>query len=351
VCGPSSLYVYSGPRNPVKRRRGSELHGRDCGGTQVRVSIGSLARLGMTKIRAAEEPTTLYMLQYSPGGCLGSCLFCSQARGSSPERLSRITWPHVSLGEVLNKLRESPRVFKRLCFQTVLKPCFVEETLCITRLLAETGLPISVAITPVHHRILEELHATGVERLGVGLDAATPSVAARVAKPYPWRIYMKFIGEAVEVFGEGRVHVHLVAGLGETLRDMLGTMKRLYAMGAKVALFRYTPVPGLPRLPGIGVAEYRALQLARLLLEHGLDPEDYLDFTASPPRALWRPPLPPGVVARAFLTSGCPGCNRPFYNESPRGPIYNYPSLRMLSSQLEVVKRQLEELGAGDWLQ
>ncbi len=335
----------------LAKRRGSELHGRDCRGIQVRVSIGSLARLGIARIRAVEEPTTLYMLQYSPGGCLGSCLFCSQARGSFPERLSRITWPRVSLGEVLNRLHESPGVFERLCFQTVLKPGFAWETLCIAKLLTKTGMPVSVAITPVHRGILEELHAAGVERLGVGLDAATPSVAARVAKPYPWRIYMEFIRGAVEVFGGGRVHVHLVAGLGETPRDMLRTMKRLYAMGAKVALFRYTPVPGRPRLPGIGVAEYRALQLARLLLEHGLDPEDYLDFTASPPRALRRPPLSPGDVAGAFLTSGCPGCNRPFYNESPRGPIYNYPSPRMLSSQLEVVKRQLEELGAGDWLQ
>jgi biotin synthase-related radical SAM superfamily protein len=28
---------------------------------------------------------------------------------------------------------------------------------------------------------------------------------------------------------------------------------------------------------------------------------------------------------KAFETSGCPGCNRPYYNESPRGPLYNYP--------------------------
>jgi biotin synthase len=26
-----------------------------------------------------------------------------------------------------------------------------------------------------------------------------------------------------------------------------------------------------------------------------------------------------------FLTSGCPSCNRPYYNEKPSGPIYNYP--------------------------
>ena len=26
-----------------------------------------------------------------------------------------------------------------------------------------------------------------------------------------------------------------------------------------------------------------------------------------------------------FVTCGCPDCNRPFYNEKPSGPIYNYP--------------------------
>jgi biotin synthase len=26
-----------------------------------------------------------------------------------------------------------------------------------------------------------------------------------------------------------------------------------------------------------------------------------------------------------FRTSGCPDCNRPYYNEKPSGPIYNYP--------------------------
>jgi len=26
-----------------------------------------------------------------------------------------------------------------------------------------------------------------------------------------------------------------------------------------------------------------------------------------------------------FMTSGCPGCNRPYYNERPSGPLYNYP--------------------------
>jgi biotin synthase len=31
------------------------------------------------------------------------------------------------------------------------------------------------------------------------------------------------------------------------------------------------------------------------------------------------------VAGEAFRTSGCPDCNRPFYNEQPGGPLYNYP--------------------------
>ena len=27
----------------------------------------------------------------------------------------------------------------------------------------------------------------------------------------------------------------------------------------------------------------------------------------------------------AFRTSGCAGCNRPYYNERPGGVMYNYP--------------------------
>ncbi|MCK4366835.1 MAG: hypothetical protein KAW84_02670, partial [Thermoplasmata archaeon] len=39
----------------------------------------------------------------------------------------------------------------------------------------------------------------------------------------------------------------------------------------------------------------------------------------------------PGVLAGAlekgdaFCTSGCPGCNRPFYNERPGCTPFNYP--------------------------
>jgi biotin synthase len=45
-------------------------------------------------------------------------------------------------------------------------------------------------------------------------------------------------------------------------------------------------------------------------------------------------------TGKPFLTSGCPDCNRPFYNEKPSGPIYNYPrNIRL--DEIEAIKRQL----------
>ena len=42
-----------------------------------------------------------------------------------------------------------------------------------------------------------------------------------------------------------------------------------------------------------------------------------------------------------FLTSGCPGCNRPYYNEKPSGPLYNYPR-PLTPNELNEVERQLK---------
>jgi biotin synthase len=41
-----------------------------------------------------------------------------------------------------------------------------------------------------------------------------------------------------------------------------------------------------------------------------------------------------------FRTSGCPNCNRPFYNEKPSGPLYNYPT-KPNKAEIEKIKRQL----------
>jgi biotin synthase len=44
---------------------------------------------------------------------------------------------------------------------------------------------------------------------------------------------------------------------------------------------------------------------------------------------------------KPFLTSGCPNCNRPFYNEKPSGPLYNFPR-DIRAGELKEIKGDLQ---------
>jgi biotin synthase len=54
----------------------------------------------------------------------------------------------------------------------------------------------------------------------------------------------------------------------------------------------------------------------------------------------------------AFETSGCPDCNRPYYNERPGGIMYNYPR-RLTRTEVEQAIAEsgimpVQAVGAGD---
>lgn len=320
-------------------------------GVIVRASVGTLAVLGLTTLRMIEEPTTAYLLQYSSKGCMAGCAFCPQSivnSGVSREMLSRITWPPIELDRLVEALRSRRGAFKRICFETVIKEGFAAELREVVGILAEIGLPISVAVTPIGKRFMEELHGMGVDCLGIGLDASTPEVFRAVGKPYTWRTYIRFISEAIEVFGEGNVYVHLIRGLGETEEDIIRLMDQLIGMGANIALFAFTPIKGT-LMQGVkrpDICSYRRVQLARYLLLKGYRLSEIGVFYGG--RLLLHNDIIHDIIENprkyysALLTSGCPGCNRPFYNESPRGPYYNYPSTRMIERMEGVVLRELE---------
>ena len=51
------------------------------------------------------------------------------------------------------------------------------------------------------------------------------------------------------------------------------------------------------------------------------------------------------IPGDAFQTVGCPGCNRPYYNERPSGPLYNYPrdlTMEELNNEKEMIKRLIQ---------
>ena len=98
-----------------------------------------------------------------------------------------------------------------------------------------------------------------------------------------------------------------------------------------ISLFAFTPIRGtkLENLSQPPLTKFRKIQLARYLLIKKIKTiKDFefdsrgniskIDYTLNELKSMINDET-------AFLTSGCPGCNRPFYTSRPSGPIYNYP--------------------------
>ncbi|BCS93997.1 radical SAM protein [Metallosphaera javensis (ex Sakai et al. 2022)] len=232
------------------------------------------------------------------GGCTNQCRFCSQSLHNNADKnyLSRVKWYNVSLDEVKDMLS----TFKRFCLQTVVKPGFQEETL---KIVSEIKTRKSVTTVPISTEHLKLLKEKGVDYLGVGMDT-TEGNWENAGKPGKFSDYLDFVRRSLEVIGKGRVFVHLVYGLGENEEEFISLMKELYSMGAEVALFAFTPVKGTPMESRSSprLEDYRRIQRIRFSLSHGFDGGNL-----------------------SYLTSGCPSCDRPFYNEDPRGKLYNVP--------------------------
>jgi len=308
----------------------------------VRASAGTLATIGLIDMCMASRPTTAYLLQYSAEGCSAGCSFCPQSMGNKgkKELLSRIPWPTVELEELIAKLRRN-NPFQRICLQTVLKPGFEEELVEAVRLINSSNVaaPVSVASTPIRPQVLNTLRRLKVDRIGVGLDVTSEQRFESVKKPFKYLDFWNFITDSLKAFGYRHVTVHLIFGLGESEVEFAKTMERIYDMGAEVALFPFTPIAGTPMegTPQPELGRYRMMQIIRQNLHNGRRLEEVVEVaeTISLKKDLeWED------ESRCFLTSGCPGCNRPFYNERP-GRIYNYPSKRLLNADKEAIQEQV----------
>ena len=309
---------------------------------KIRVSIGSASVLGLYESKRFNAlPTTCYLMTYKEGHCTANCGFCPQARESesSTELLSRVSWPIFSFKEFLTKLKYLPptKRFKRICIQTLnYFQNFQDLNEIISQIKKNSEIPISVAIPPMSKDKLEHLKLIGVERIGIALDAATPEIfenvkGKEVKSPYNWENHFQNLKEALEIFPEGFVTTHLIVGLGETSKEILKLISELHDLKIKVSLFAFMPIKGtkLEHLPQPELINFRKIQLGRYLLVNGL--KNLNDFTFNNigdvikfnlnKRDLW------SVISNtdAFLTSGCSGCNRPYYTSRPSGPMYNYP--------------------------
>jgi biotin synthase len=265
------------------------------------------------------------------GRCRRDCAFCAQARNStaSAAALSRVTWTSWNENEVLDAVEQAHADgrLQRCCLQVTVSPGSLAQVRRIATRLA-TLLPLSASLVANVDEV-QGLLDLGVERVGLSLDAANEEAYRRV-KGGDLNRSLEAIGEAA-LRNPGRITTHLMVGLGETEEEMARLMAFLVDRGVMPALFAFTPVPGTAMADESPppLDSYRRLQVARHLLVEGLSGSD--DFSYSADGRISSFGLPRGELeqtlagGRAFRTSGCPGCNRPYYNEPPRGPLYNYP--------------------------
>jgi lipoyl synthase len=323
---------------------------------KIRVSSGTAIVLGLTDGKLDAQPATAYLMTYHSGKCTANCGFCPQARGSksNAELLSRVSWPTFPTANVLSALGDASKhgKIKRVCIQALNYPSvFAHLEAFVEEIKKCSAVPVSVSCQPLNTENIERLAKAGVDRLGIALDAATEEIFNKVKGktsgcPYSWENQFRILGEALKIFGRGNVSTHLIVGLGETEEQMAEIIQRCVDMTVLPALFAFTPVQGtaLESNPPPSIDVYRRIQLARyLLVNHKTRIENmHFDDVGKITGFGLADELVKATVESGlpFRTSGCLDCNRPFYNERPRGPLYNYAE-KLSPKDIEKVKGQL----------
>ncbi|UCC58268.1 MAG: radical SAM protein [Candidatus Bathyarchaeum sp.] len=308
---------------------------------RIRVSTGSATVLGLLKGMLDAKPTTIYLLTCRNEKCSANCGFCPQARESRgrADMLSRVTWPIFPTRQVVDGIERTTKedTIKRVCIQTLNYPEVFDDVLLLVReIKSRVTVPVSVSCQPLNPERLKALAEAGVNRISIALDAATEKIFNKVkgqniGGPYRWERQRKALNEAVRVFGEGSVSTHLIVGLGETEKELCQIIQWCVDSGVYPGLFAFTPIPGtaLENNPPPSLSHYRRVQVAHYLVTNRkmrLENMEFCDSGSVTNFGISKKQLREVIeTGEPFLTSGCSGCNRPYYNERPGGPLYNCP--------------------------
>ena len=296
---------------------------------KVRLSAGTAAVAGLNTLRQRTAPQTAYLLV--GGACAGQCAFCPQAETSQgpSDFLSRISWPQFPWTQARQALVGAIQKgrFRRVCLQVTQNPDSDSLLESLIRSLAKLGVPISMSRSPEGVVDVEKWAGLGIERMGLPIDAATAPIYKRI-KGGRWEQALDGLEKAARLL-PGRVSTHLIVGLGESEEEAVAFLKNMVGLNVNVGLFALTPIKGTPlaETPQPPLGSYRRIQVARHLLAHGIGSGDFL-FSQNRLVDFGMDQADLGRIlesGEAFMTTGCPECNRPYYNERPRGDMYNYP--------------------------
>jgi biotin synthase-related radical SAM superfamily protein len=349
----------------------------------IRVALGSAAKLGLISIKMDVQPTNIHLLTYHAEGCESNCAFCPQSKYTtkkqdldsthngknvhdSKDKVSRVTWPVFPFNDVLNKIKQSftkfdrsDKGFQRICIQSLNYSGFQTEVAeIITQLKRITSLPLSISIPIVGKEWIQKFKVLGVDRICFAIDTATKDLfnivkicfdknSTNQNPSISWDLYLDSLQEAVTIFHRGYVSTHLILGLDETEYDVVQFFLKMKTFGINTGLFAFYPMKDT-RLESHGrpnLLFYRKMQLLKYLID--TQRVTINDFSFNDKKEISKINISVKELKKitdmgsAFQTSGCPGCNRPYYNEKPseKNLIYNFP--RLLT---EIEKKEIYSL-------
>ena len=317
----------------------------------AKISHATAISLGLMRGRMYRGATNrcVNLLVHYPEGCSANCAYCGLAKkrpGSYQDKsFIHVDWPIYAVDDIIDGINNAPPYVLRTCISMITNgKCRPHTVEIVRRLRRETRIPVSVLISPTilmveDLRIMED---AGVDKIGVAIDLANPELFDRyrgkgVSGPHRWERYWEIMEAGLEIFGHPHVGAHLMVGLGETEREMVSIMDRLWRMGVVNHLFSFFAEKGstLAHWPRPPWPIYLRVQLARYLIEEGLSRYD--DMAFDPQGHIVDFGLDPGRLRKIidlgtpFMTTGCLGpdgqvaCNRPFGNCLPDVRQWNYP--------------------------
>ncbi len=311
----------------------------------IKVSAGTASVLGLKKIKMDVSPTTAHLLHGEK--CANNCKFCPQARESHSdlELLSRIVWPSYEINKVIESLKEAfdKEELKRACIQaTNGKGAFEKSKELLEMISKQTRMPLSVASNINSVEKVKALIEAGAQKVCIAMDAATDKIHCDI-KGNNYDQKKKLLKMCAELF-PGKISTHFIVGMGESEEAVIKEIDTMYQWGVTVGLFAFTPIKGteMENVNPPQIGQYRRVQIANYLLKRQYATKENMIFNEG---RLIEITLEKEQLLKilkngtAFETAGCPGCNRPYYNEKPGGVMYNYP--RALNN--EEVNQAIEE--------
>lgn len=305
--------------------------------TALRVSYGTAIELGLIKGLQRDPPTTAYFLLINDK-CQGKCKFCPQSKGLT-SKISRITWLEFEIDKVIDAMEKMK--MKRICLQLTDEENIVQKAKNFI-LKMKFEVPISISAPPLLEIFTLKDY---IDILTIPIDCANEKLFKEI-KGRDWSLYWSFLKKALRIFGSWKVGTHIIVGLGESEKEIVKLLYECKNLGIIPSLFAFTPLPGI-ELSGSAppnISSYRRLQLARELIFSGEKIEFHFDNFGRIKGIKARKEIIEKILedGEAFMTRGCPDCNRPYFNERVSGVIYNYPR-KLTEKEKEKIRRELFE--------